>query len=277
MSGVRPSPNPTAEPANGPAPGATAVSAIGEQLRALGRFGVFMGQVAVRAGRRPLFLSETLQHVWTTSLRCLLPVVAVTLPFGMVIALEGLEIFRLFGAERMLSSLVSVAVLRELSPVLASVLIAAQGGSSCAAELGAMRIKEEIDATEVMAVDGIKLHVVPRVLALTLACPLLNVVGSVAGLTGGWFTAVVVKGEQSGIFLGSLWALTTPIDVWGGTLKTLMFGAIIGLIAAYHGYYASGGAAGVGRAVNDTVVHSVLVFITFNYLLTSALFSGVMP
>lgn len=273
-----PLPPSSASPAGSPlAPAWPPVAWVAEQLTALGSFGVFMGQVAVRSVRPPFFISDMLSHTWTTALRCLLPVVAVTLPFGMVIALEGLEIFRLFGAQRMLSSLVSVAVLRELSPVLASVLIAAQGGSSCAAELGAMRIKEEIDATEVMAVDGIKLHVVPRVLALTLACPLLNVVGSVAGLAGGWFTAVVVKGEQSGIFLGSLWDLTTPVDVWAGTLKTLVFGAIIGLIAAYHGYYATGGAAGVGRAVNDTVVHSVLVFITFNYLLTSAIFSGVMP
>lgn len=274
MSSARPSPDPPlAPPVEAGAPLAWAVDALCE----LGAFGVFMGKVAVRAVRPPYFIPELLAHTWTTALRCLLPVVAVTLPFGMVIALEGLEIFRLFGAQRMLSSLVSVAVLRELSPVLASVLIAAQGGSSCAAELGAMRIKEEIDATEVMAVDGIQLHVVPRVLALTLAAPLLNVVGSVAGLTGGWFTAVVVKGEQSGIFLGSLWELTTPLDVWAGTVKTLVFGAIIGLIAAYHGYHATGGAAGVGRAVNDTVVHSVLVFITFNYLLTSAIFSGVMP
>ena len=236
-----------------------------------------MAAVAVRVGRRPFHFAPFLAHTWTTCARCLLPVVAVTTPFGMVIALEGLEIFGLFGAQRMLSSLVSVAVLRELSPVLASVLIAAQGGSSCAAELGAMRIKEEIDATEVMAVDGLQLHVVPRVLALTIACPMLNVVGSVAGLAGGWFTAVVLKGEPSGIFLQNMWALATPVDIWGGALKTTVFGAIIGLIAAFHGYSATGGAAGVGRAVNDTVVHSVLVFITFNYLLTSALFAGAQP
>lgn len=268
-------PLPTAAPAAA-APALTAAP-MADSLAAIGRFGVFAGQVAVRSLRRPFFWGPLLAHTWVTSVRCLLPVVAVTTPFGMVIALEGLEIFGLFGAQRMLSSLVSVAVLRELSPVLASVLIAAQGGSSCAAELGAMRIKEEIDATEVMAVDGIQLHVVPRVLALTIACPMLNVVGSFSGLAGGWFTAVVLKGEKSGIFMANLWALATPMDVWGGAIKTTVFGAVIGLIAAFHGYYATGGAAGVGRAVNDTVVHSVLVFITFNYLLTSALFAGATP
>jgi len=123
-----------------------------------------------------------------------------------------------------------------------------------------------------MAVDGLKFHVAPRVLALTITCPLLNVAGSAAGLFGGWFTAVLVKGEPSGIFLDQLWKLTTPMDIWGGTLKTTIFGMVIGLVAAFHGYHASGGAAGVGRAVNNTVVQSILVFITLNYFLTSAMF-----
>jgi phospholipid/cholesterol/gamma-HCH transport system permease protein len=146
--------------------------AVVQALREIGRIGIFAGALAARLFRRPFFWSEALYHLWTTTLRCLLPVVAVTLPFGMVIALQGLEIFRMFGAERLLSSLVSVAVLRELSPVLASVLVAAQGGSSTAAELGSMRIKEEIDATEVMAVDGLQYLVLPRFLGLMLATPL---------------------------------------------------------------------------------------------------------
>jgi phospholipid/cholesterol/gamma-HCH transport system permease protein len=248
------------------------MGAIATQLVKLGQFGFFVYQVGIRMFRRPLFADQIVFYTWSCASRCMLPVIAVTLPLGMVITLQGLEIFGLFGAERLLSSLVSVAVLRELSPVLASVMVAAQGGSSCAAELGAMRIKEELDATEVMAVDGIKYHVVPRVMALTLTCPLLNVAGSVAGLAGGWFTAVLVKGEPSGIFMEQLWKLTTPMDIWGGTLKTTIFGLVIGLVAAFHGYRASGGAAGVGLAVNDTVVHSVLIFITLNYFLTSAMF-----
>ena len=251
--------------------------ALAEPLRGLGRFGLFTGQVVVRILRPPFFAHLVLGQCWTTTTRCLLPVVAVCAPFGMVLSLQGLEIFGLFGAQRLLSSLVSVAVLRELAPVLASVLVAAQGGSSCAAELGAMRIKEELDATEVMAVDSLKYHVVPRVLALTLACPLLDVAGGAAGLLGAFFTAVVVKGETAGVFLGELWTLMGPADVWGGVAKTTAFGATIGLIASYHGFYARGGAAGVGQAVNDTVVRSVLAFITMNYFLTSAFFGGTAP
>ena len=243
-------------------------------ITALGRFGNFTASIAVRMTRRPFFYSEVISQVWTTTIRCLLPVIAVTFPFGMVMALQGLEIFRLFGAERMLASLISIATLREISPVLASVLVAAQGGSSCAAALGAMRIKEELDATEVMAVDALKFHAVPRVIALTIACPLLNIAGSVAGVAGGYVSAVYLKGESSGIFLAELWAFMGPTDLYGGIIKTTVFGLVIGLIACYHGYRASGGAAGVGKAVNDTVVHSVVAFITLNYFLTSALFGA---
>lgn len=248
-----------------------------DSFATIGRFGNFSGRIATRILRRPLFLNEVIAQMWTTTIRCLLPVIAVTFPFGMVMALQGLEIFRLFGAERMLASLISIATLREISPVLASVLVAAQGGASCAASLGAMRIKEEIDATEVMAVDAIKYHVVPRVLALTIACPLLNIAGSVSGVAGGYFTAVFVKGESGGIFMAELWSFMGPMDVWGGLIKTTVFGLAIGLISCYHGYRASGGAAGVGKAVNDTVVHSVVAFITLNYFLTSALFGSVAP
>jgi phospholipid/cholesterol/gamma-HCH transport system permease protein len=250
------------------------MDAVLQSLAGIGRFGVFAAEVARRIPTRPFFFGEAVRQLAITSLRCLLPVVAVVLPLGMVVSLQGLQIFHLFGAERLLSSLVSVAVLRELSPVLASTLVAAQGGSSCAAELGAMRIKEELDATAVMAIDGVRYHVVPRVVALTLACPLLYVVGSAAGLFGGYLTAVVLRGEQSGVFLDNLWALTGTVDLWAGVLKTTTFGVAIGLIAAFHGYHVRGGAAGVGRAVNDTVVHSVLVFITLNYLFSSALFGS---
>lgn len=244
-------------------------------LAGFGRFGLFCGQLATRAVSRPLYLREAAAYAGLTAARCLAPVLAVTLPCGMVIALQGLQIFDLYGAQRLLSSLVSVAVLRELSPVMACVLVAAQGGSSCAAELGSMRIKEELDATEVMGIDAMRFHVLPRLIGLTLACPILGTFGALSGLTGGYVTAVVLKGEPSGVYLQNLWALTQPTDLWAGIIKTVVFGFAIGLVATYHGYTARGGAAGVGRAVNETVVRSVLVFVVVNYLLTSALFTEI--
>ena len=223
----------------------------------------------------PWEISEASRHTWLITVRCLLPVLATVSPLGMVMALQGLQIFELFGAQRLLSSLVALAVFRELSPVMASALVAAQGGSSFAAELGAMRIKEELDATEVMAVDPLRVHVAPRVFATIVATPILHLVGSLGGVFGGFLVAVVVRGEPGGIYWANLWELIGPMDIIGGIIKTVVFGGIIGLISCYHGFHATGGAAGVGKAVNDTVVAAITVFIVANYFLTSALF-GVM-
>ena len=238
----------------------------------IGRFGAFLGRVLWRMATPPWNARDFYKHTWLVTTRCLAPVMAVTFPFGMVIALQGLTIFNIFGAQRLLPSLITVAVLRELAPVLASVLVAAQGGSAFAAELGAMRIKEELDATEVMAVDSMRWHVAPRVAALVLACPLLDVAGALAGLAGGFVMAVCIKGENAGVFLDHLWRFTEPFDVIGGLIKTMVFGFIIGITACYHGFHATGGAAGVGKGVNDTVVHASLGFFIANYLLTSAFF-----
>lgn len=247
---------------------------VSEGLRALGSFGRFSGAVLLRlfTTRWPASVGAT--QLWQLATRCALPVIAVTFPAGMVLALQGLQIFTLFGAQRLLSSLVGVAVFRELAPVLASVLVAAQGGSAFAAEIGAMRIREELDATEVMAIDPLTVHVVPRVAAVLIATPLLYLIGAVSGVLGGWLVAVVLRGQTDGVFWANLWALSKPIDLGGGLLKTTVFGAIIGLVATWKGFNATGGAAGVGRAVNDTVVIAVTAFVVANYFLTSALYGS---
>lgn len=243
-------------------------------LAALGRFGAFGARISWTTLRLGWSLREVIHHIGQLVSRCVVPVVAVVLPAGMVLALQGGTVFALFGAQRLLSSLVSVATFRELAPVLASVLVAAQGGSSIAAELGAMRIREEIDAIEVMAVDPIGLHVVPRILAAIVATPILTLIGALGGVCGGWLVATVILGEPGGLYWANLWDLTRPMDLWGGLIKSSVFGGIIGVVAAFHGFHAHGGAAGVGHAVNDTVVTAITAFIIANYLLTSALFGA---
>lgn len=242
-----------------------------ESLQAVGRFGLFAGRVLARVASPPWSPDALALHTRRLVTRCALPVAAVVGPAGMVLALQGLAIFDRFGAQRLLSSLVAVAVFRELSPVLASLLVAAQGGSSFAAELGAMRVREELDATEVMGIDGLRAHVVPRVLAATIATPLLDLWGTVGGVLGAWAVAVPVQGEANGPFWANLWAFARPWDLFGSLFKATIFGAIIGLVAAYRGWHTTGGAAGVGRAVNTTVVTAVVATIVANYVLTSLL------
>ena len=246
-----------------------------ERLARIGHFGTFAGRVLWRSVTPPWELDSFLTQLWALWWRCLLPVLATTTPLGMVMALQGLQIFDLYGAQRLLSPLVSVATFRELSPVLASVLVAAQGGSSFAAELGAMRIREELDATEVMGIDAIRVHVVPRFLAAVVATPLLNLAGSLGGIGGGYVSAVLLKGETAGVYWSNLWVMTRPMDLYGGYVKAITFGAIIGMVACYYGFHARGGAPGVGRAVNDTVVVSATTFIVVNYFLTSAMFGAI--
>lgn len=244
-------------------------------LVTLGRFGRFSGQVAWRTITPPWSLGALSRHLWILTVRSALPVAAVVFPLGMVLALQSLEMFTQFGTRQLLPALIGATMFREISPVLASALVASQGGSAFAAELGAMRTHEELDATEVMGVDSLRLHVVPRVLAAAIATPMLNLLGTLAGVTGGWFTASVLKGEPSGVYWANLWELTEPIDLFGSLLKTLVFGLIIGMVATWRGFTAHGGAEGVGRAVNDTVVESVTAFVVVNYFLTSALFGSV--
>lgn len=241
---------------------------------ALGHFGHFCFQVVWRCCTPKIFIRYTADHTWEVVTRCVLPVLFVVFPFGMVMSLQGLSIFSMFGAERFLSSLVGVTIFRELAPVLASVLVASQAGSAFAAQLGTMRIQEELDATEVMALDAIRIHVVPRILAVCLAAPILNVFASFAGILGSYTTAVLIKGETSAIFWASLWSYTQFSDIGGGLIKTTVFGAIIGFTGCYQGFYASGGAEGVGRAVNQTVVYSITAFVVANYFLTSTLFGA---
>jgi phospholipid/cholesterol/gamma-HCH transport system permease protein len=219
-------------------------------------------------------LGECLGHAATVAVRCFIPVTVTLFPFGAVIGLQGMRILEMMTAQRLLSSLLSLFVVRELGPVIAAVLVAAQAGSSFAAELGAMRIKDEIDATELMATDSIGWHVVPRVLAMTLVVPLLVTVANAFGLFGGWVVAVGMYEQAHGVFMAHLAEELAVRDLLCSTLKGGVYGLMIGLVATWKGYHASGGAEGVGRAVNDTVVLSVVWILVLNYLLSSAMFGG---
>ena len=224
------------------------------------------------AVRPPFFFRETVRMMKMVGVRCFVPVVCVVGATGAVISMQGLSILQQFGTEKPLSPLLAVAMIRELSPVFASVMVAAQAGSSVSAELGAMRVKEEIDALEVMAVHPMQLLVVPRFIAGLLVTPMLNALASGVGILGGWFTAVVMKGSDSGVFHDNLFMLLDTSDLVISYLKTGVYGLIVTVIACYYGFNVTGGAAGVGKAANDSVVHSIIVILLINFLLTRLFF-----
>ena len=244
-----------------------------DSLSGLGRMGLFTLSVLRHLFTPPFYVSEAVRSIREHSTRCLLPVIAVVAPFGMVIALQGMDALQLFGTQQVVGSILVVSIFRELSPGLAGIMIAAQGGSSVAAELGSMRVQDEINAHEVMAVNPISYLVVPRVIGLTLACPLVNTIAASTGIAGGYLVAVLLKGMNHGAFVSHLFTYAHVFDLWSGVIKTTVFGAIIGMVSCYKGFNATGGAEGVGKAANDAVVQSILLFLGVNYFLSYAMYN----
>jgi phospholipid/cholesterol/gamma-HCH transport system permease protein len=240
-------------------------------FQTVGLMGLFVTQVISASLRPPIFWRETLRSMYTIGFQCLLPVLAIVVPTGMVTTLQGLHVFELFGAQRLLSSLLAEAVFRELSPTLVSIMVAAQAGSSVSGEIGTMRVKEEIDALEVMAVDPFQYVIVPRLIALAVMVPLINAIACFGGIAGGYAVAIGLKGLNSGVFLANLFSFAKLSHIWGGMFKAAVFGLIVGIMSCYKGFHVTGGALGVGLAANTTVVHSILLIVCVNYFLTSAL------
>lgn len=240
-------------------------------IQATGKLGAFCSSVLYYLFRPPFFWRETLRAMHSVGFQCLLPVLAIVVPTGMVTVLQGLQVFEMFGAQRLLSSLLSAAVFRELSPTLVSIMVASQAGSSVSGEIGTMRVKEEIDAMEVMAVNPFQYVIIPRLVALVLIVPLINTIACFGAIVGGYAVAIGLKGLNSGVFMANLFAFTKLSHIWGGMLKACIFGLVVGIISCFKGYHVTGGALGVGRAANTTVVHTILLIVFINYLLTSAL------
>ncbi len=184
--------------------------------------------------------------------------------------LQGANFLSLFGALDQLGGLFTLAVIREIAPLVTAVVVAGVAGTAITADLGARKVREELDALQVLGVDPVKNLVVPRFLALMLVTGLFNVYSILFGLFGG-LLAEIVNHYPLGPFWDTLFANADTTDLWGSALKATLYGAIISIICCYKGMTASGGAEGVGRAVNQAVVVSFLSFGTFDYVFTQLL------
>ena len=169
-----------------------------------------------------------------------------------------------------------LAVIREASPIVTALLIAGAGGSAICADLGSRKIREEIDAMEVLGISPIQRLVVPRVLAAMLVALLLNGLVSVVGVAGGYFFNVILQGGTPGAYLASFTALAQLADLWTGEIKALIFGFIAAVVASYKGLTAGGGPKGVGDAVNQTVVITFMLLFVVNFV-ASAVYFQVVP
>jgi phospholipid/cholesterol/gamma-HCH transport system permease protein len=236
-----------------------------------------MASVALEAMRksfsRPWPFGEFIEQCWFLAKVTTLPVILISIPFGMVIALQVGALIKQLGAQAHLGSALVLAVVREQAPVATALLIAGAGGSAMCADLGARRIRDEISAMEVMAVNPIQRLVLPRILAATLIAVLLDAVVSAAGLAGGWFFATQVIHVTSSSFFASFNELSQLPDLWMALFKAAVFGFIAGTVACYKGLYAKGGPKGVGDAVNQAVVITFILLFFVNFVLTAVYFN----
>jgi phospholipid/cholesterol/gamma-HCH transport system permease protein len=198
----------------------------------------------------------------------------ISLSVGMVFTLQITNEFIKYGATTAIGGVVAVSLAREMAPILVSVVVAGRVGSAIAAELGSMKVTEQIDALEVFAVDPTRYLVVPRVISATLAVPVMVAMGNVIGLLGGWAIATGLKGISSPLYLSSIQTFLGVDDVLKGMFKSAIFGLIIALIGCYQGLNTKKGAQGVGAATTNSVVFSMIMIFVLNYFLSMALFPG---
>jgi phospholipid/cholesterol/gamma-HCH transport system permease protein len=203
-----------------------------------------------------------------------LPVVALTAVFtGMVLALQSYTGFARFSAESQIASLVVLSVTRELGPVLAGLMVAGRVGAAMAAELGTMRVTDQIDALNTLSTNPMKYLVAPRLLAGTIALPLLVLVADILGVLGGYIIATVKLGFNNVAYLKNTIDFLHADDVVSGLSKAAVFGFLITLMGCYHGYRSRGGAQGVGAATTSAVVSASILILSFDYVLTELFFS----
>ena len=240
-------------------------------LRDMGRmltFLLYALYMIVRRPGRPIHVLKQIHFIGAKSLFVIVLTAAFT---GMVLGLQGYYTLAKFGSEGMLGSAVALSLIRELGPVLTALMVTGRAGSAITAEIGIMKITEQIDALKTMALEPFKYLVSPKVIAAVIAVPLLCAVFDVVGIFGGYLVGVKLLGVNPGAYFYEMEKSVAWKDVYSGFVKSVSFGAIISWVCCFKGYYAGHGAEGVSRATTAAVVMSSVLVLVWDYFLTSVL------
>ncbi len=203
-----------------------------------------------------------------------LPVVGLTAIFsGAVLAVQSYSGFSRFNAESSIATVVALSITRELGPVLAGLMVAGRVGASMAAEIGTMKVTEQVEALKTLSTNPFKYLFAPRLIAGVLMLPFLVLVADVIGIMGGYLVSVHKLGFSSGAYINSTFEFLEAIDIISGLTKAAFFGFIIAALGCYFGYNSKGGAEGVGIATTNAVVSSSITILIFNYIITGWFFS----
>jgi phospholipid/cholesterol/gamma-HCH transport system permease protein len=235
----------------------------------IGRFSVFAARAAASCFSPPIFLGQLARQCAQIGYFSL-PVIGVTAVFiGAALALNIYVGGARFNAEQFVPNIVVLGITRELGPVLAGLMLAGRVSAGIAAEIGTMRVTEQIDAMSTLSTDPFRFLVAPRVIAATLTLPLLVIVADIIGVMGGYLVAVNSLDFNGATYLRNTFDFIEPQDVLLGLWKAGVFGFIIAAVGAYQGYNSSGGALGVGRAATNAVVGAIVLILAVNYLITA--------
>ena len=255
---------------------ARALGSCGRQVvarvGALGHATLFLGRALTQVVRPPFRAALILEHIHFVGSRSVSIVVLTGAFTGLVLALQGYNALSRFGAAHMVGALVALSLVRELAPVLAALMVTARAGSAMAATLGNMRVTEQIDALETMAIEPLSYLVAPRFIASVLTAPMLTALFIVTGIAVAQAFCVHALGMDRAQFSASVTAAIDSSDVLEGLGKALTFSVLMAWIACYHGYHAHGGAHGVGQATTRAVVATAVSVLAIDYVLTALLF-----
>ena len=218
---------------------------------------------------------EFVEQAWFVTSVTMMPTILISIPFGAVIALQVGNLTGQLGAQSFAGATAVLAVVREAAPIASALIIAGAAGSAICSDLGARKMREEIDAMEVLGIDPIARLVVPRALATLAVAVLMNGIVISAGIAGGYYFTVIVQGGSAGAFLSSFTALASLTDIYVSLIKAAVFGFIAAIVGAYKGLSAGGGPAGVGRAVNESVILAFMLLFSLNAIITALYFQFV--
>jgi phospholipid/cholesterol/gamma-HCH transport system permease protein len=247
--------------------GGRAVGAV----RFLGKMGVFLGASLARAAIPPYRMRNVVRQIHFIGVKSLFVIVLTAAFTGMVLALQGFYTLRKFGSEGLLGPAVALSLIRELGPVLSALMVTGRAGSALTAEIGIMRIGEQIDSLETMGIDPIRFLVAPRMLGFLLSVPLLTAIFDVVGIYGGYLVGVKLLGVNAGAYFGQMKASVELVDITNGVWKSLAFALLIAWVCTYKGYFTARGAEGVSNATTSAVVVSSVLVLVCDYFLTSVL------
>jgi len=238
----------------------------------LGSVIIFFMHVCYAAWKYPIKWASVVRHIHFIGVQSISVILVTGISSGSALALQCYIGFYRVGAEHVISLIVALGLARELAPMLTSLMATGRAGSAMAAEIGSMRISEQIDALRTLCIDPLAYLIVPRMIASIIAVPLLTLIALLFGMIGAYVFCVYIVNIPSGIFAANIAAGAHMSDVVGGLIKSSCFGLIMAWISCYYGYNAQSGARGVGVATTDTVVVGSICILVANYMLSALMF-----